>query len=112
MKLESCTAEVQIADEFDLDGRRVLLIDTPGFDDTSKSDTEVLRMIAAFLATTYAHTHPSMESPIFKFDCLLGTRKESSLLGSSTSIASPTYDSQGSLGGTSRCSANSVVTRP
>lgn len=53
MKLESCTAEVQLADEFTLDGRRVLLIDTPGFDDTSKSDTEVLRMIAAFLATTY-----------------------------------------------------------
>lgn len=52
MNLESCTAEVQLADEFTLDGRRVILIDTLGFDDTSKSDTDVLKMIAAFLATT------------------------------------------------------------
>ena len=51
MNLESCTAEVQLSDMFTLDGRRVLLIDTPGFDDTSKSDTDVLKMIAAFLAT-------------------------------------------------------------
>jgi len=52
MNLESCTAEVQLADEFTLDGRSVILIDTPGFDDTSKSDTDILKMIAAFLATT------------------------------------------------------------
>lgn len=52
MDLESCTAEVQLADEFTLDGRNVALIDTPGFDDTTKSDTDVLRMIADFLATT------------------------------------------------------------
>jgi len=52
MDLESCTAEVQLADEFALDGRQVILIDTPGFDDTSKSDTDILKLIAAFLATT------------------------------------------------------------
>ena len=52
MSLESCTAEVQLANEFALDGRKVTLIDTPGFDDTSKSDTDVLKMIAAFLATS------------------------------------------------------------
>ena len=50
--LESRTAEVQLSDEFTLDGRTVTLIDTPGFDDTTKSDTEILEMIAAFLATT------------------------------------------------------------
>jgi len=50
--LESCTDEVQLADEFTLDERRVVLIDTPGFDDTTKSDTDVLKMIADFLATT------------------------------------------------------------
>ena len=50
--LEACTAEVQAADEFIFEGREVTLIDTPGFDDTSKSDTEILRMIALFLATT------------------------------------------------------------
>ena len=52
MELESCTAEVQVTDKFNLDGRAVALIDTPGFDDTSKSDTEILKLIALFLATT------------------------------------------------------------
>ena len=51
MGLESCTAEVQVTNEFTLDGRAVTLIDTPGFDDTSKSDTEILKLIALFLAT-------------------------------------------------------------
>lgn len=52
MNLESCTPEVQLGDGFVLDGRRVVLIDTPGFDDTTKSDTDILRSIAAFLAST------------------------------------------------------------
>ena len=52
MSLESCTAEVQLADKFTLNGRSVTLIDTPGFDDTTKSDTEILKMIAFFLADT------------------------------------------------------------
>lgn len=33
--------------------RTIYLIDTPGFDDTDKSDTEVLREIAAWLADSY-----------------------------------------------------------
>ena len=52
MGLESCTAEVKLADKFILDGRIVSLIDTPGFDDTLKSDVDILKMIAAYLATT------------------------------------------------------------
>lgn len=51
--LESCTAEVQLADEFVIDKRPIVLIDTPGFDDTNKSDTDILKLIAAFLATAY-----------------------------------------------------------
>lgn len=51
--MESCTPEVQLANEFTLDGRRVLLIDTPGFDDSTKSDTDILKTIAAFLVTSY-----------------------------------------------------------
>ena len=51
MGMELCTAEVELADRFTLDGRSVTLIDTPGFDDTSKDDTEILKNIAAFLAT-------------------------------------------------------------
>ena len=47
--LESCTSEIQESGEFILDGRRVVLIDTPGFDDTHQSDTGVFKSIAAFL---------------------------------------------------------------
>ena len=49
--LGSCTSDVKLADKFTLDGRTVILIDTPGFDDTSMSDTDILKVIAAFLAT-------------------------------------------------------------
>jgi predicted GTPase len=52
MDLGSCTAEVQLADKLTLDGRQVVLIDTPGFDDSTKSDTDILKAIAGFLATT------------------------------------------------------------
>jgi len=53
-KLESCTSEVAVSNEFTVDGRQVFLIDTPGFDDTTKSDTEILKRIAAYLEVTYA----------------------------------------------------------
>lgn len=52
MGLESSTTEVQLTDEFTVDGRRVSLVDTPGFDDTSKSDADIMKIIVAFLATT------------------------------------------------------------
>jgi len=39
-------------DPFDLDGRRVTLIDTPGFGEITRSDTDVLKEIAEFLATS------------------------------------------------------------
>jgi len=35
------------------DGRTIYLIDTPGFDDTTRSDTDVLKDIAFFLSTVY-----------------------------------------------------------
>ena len=50
--LESCTAEVTFANLFTLDGHRVMLIDTPEFDDPTKSDMDILKLIAAFLATS------------------------------------------------------------
>ena len=49
--LKSCTDVVQTAGPFNLDSRRVVLIDTPGFDDTQRSDTDVLKIIANFLET-------------------------------------------------------------
>jgi hypothetical protein len=53
--LESCTSEVRTSRPFVVSGRIVTLIDTPGFDDTSRSDTDILTMIAAYLSKTYEH---------------------------------------------------------
>lgn len=61
--LNSCTSEVQLSKPFTLDGRRVALIDTPGFNDTTKGDFEVLRMISAFLERTYVRYHLPLLSP-------------------------------------------------
>ena len=36
-----------------LDGKTITLVDTPGFDDTVKTEAEILRVIADFLAATY-----------------------------------------------------------
>jgi len=51
--LRSCTDMVEVTHPFELDGRRITLIDTPGFDDTTKSDTDILRMITLYLASSY-----------------------------------------------------------
>ncbi|KAI6038796.1 P-loop containing nucleoside triphosphate hydrolase protein [Pisolithus marmoratus] len=51
--LESCTTDVGTSKPFLLDGRFVTLIDTPGFDDTIRNDTDVLTSIAAYLSNTY-----------------------------------------------------------
>jgi predicted GTPase len=48
--LRSCTSEVHFSDPFMVNGRKVVLFDTPGFDDTNRSDTEILTEIAVFLA--------------------------------------------------------------
>jgi predicted GTPase len=47
--LKSCTYDVNVALDFELDGRVVKLIDTPGFDDTNRSDTDILAAIAGHL---------------------------------------------------------------
>ncbi|KAK7902298.1 hypothetical protein LTR67_001943 [Exophiala xenobiotica] len=50
--LQSCTSEVGVY-HFMLHGVRVWLIDTPGFDDTNRSDAEVLKDVAYWLAAAY-----------------------------------------------------------
>ena len=42
---DSCTSTVESAPPFELDSRRVILYDTPGFDDSHMSDTDVLKII-------------------------------------------------------------------
>ncbi|KIM40745.1 hypothetical protein M413DRAFT_167210 [Hebeloma cylindrosporum] len=54
-QLESCTNEVQLSRPFVLDGKTISFIDTPGFDDTNLSDTNILNMIAAYLSCSYEH---------------------------------------------------------
>ncbi|KAK1756461.1 GTPase IMAP family member 4 [Echria macrotheca] len=44
-----CTQEPQVV-TFTLDGRPILLIDTPGFDDDTRTDVEILEDIAKWLA--------------------------------------------------------------
>ena len=50
---DSCTKEVQVTLPFLLGEHRVVLVDTPGFDDDEMSDTDVLAMIATFLEESY-----------------------------------------------------------
>lgn len=51
--LESCTNQVQTSAPFYVGRQQVVLIDTPGFDDTTLTDTDVLKLIAAYLVATY-----------------------------------------------------------
>ncbi|KAJ5746809.1 hypothetical protein N7520_011991 [Penicillium odoratum] len=54
--LLSCTSEIKVFD-FRLDGRKVYLIDTPGFDDsnfTERPDFVILQTISAYLSASYA----------------------------------------------------------
>ncbi|KAL4246895.1 P-loop containing nucleoside triphosphate hydrolase [Abortiporus biennis] len=48
--LEACTKEVMPSNIFTLDDVPVVLLDTPGFDDTVLSDFDVLTKIASYLA--------------------------------------------------------------
>jgi predicted GTPase len=54
-KLESCTSDVtavRCIHPKNAHGGRFVLVDTPGFNDTNKPDTEILALIAEWLKTT------------------------------------------------------------
>ncbi|KAJ5183853.1 P-loop containing nucleoside triphosphate hydrolase protein [Penicillium capsulatum] len=51
--LNACTSVVDVYAYDELPDRTIYLIDTPGFDDTSKSDPEVLSEIAAWMGDSY-----------------------------------------------------------
>ena len=50
-RLASCTTEVRAVRLYNhpVHGDRLVLVDTPGFDDTNKSDLEILQMISIWL---------------------------------------------------------------
>ena len=53
--IESCTAEIisVIIQHPTEENRRIILVDTPGFDDTYVDDVEILKRIADWLAQSY-----------------------------------------------------------
>jgi len=44
---------VGASNPFEVKGRQVILLDTPGFDDTNRPDVEILTEISLFLAGLY-----------------------------------------------------------
>ena len=50
-RLASCTSEIRAARLFNhpVHGDRIVLVDTPGFDDTNISDLEILQMVSKWL---------------------------------------------------------------
>ncbi|KAF5384897.1 hypothetical protein D9615_001483 [Tricholomella constricta] len=55
--LESCTQDVQAVSypHPDASGRNVIFVDTPGFDDTERTDFQVLELIATWMKETQEH---------------------------------------------------------
>ncbi|KIP04290.1 hypothetical protein PHLGIDRAFT_109800 [Phlebiopsis gigantea 11061_1 CR5-6] len=51
--LRSCTSKVETGNTFQFLDKMVTLVDTPGFDDTTVSDTDILKMISVYLSSTY-----------------------------------------------------------
>ena len=49
--LMSCTDKIELSRPFPLDNYLVTLVDTPGFDDTTKSDADVLNIVSDYLAS-------------------------------------------------------------
>ena len=55
--LQSCTDEIQLSNRFRVGAKNsekqrwVVLVDSPGFDDTEKSDSEILKILCDYLAS-------------------------------------------------------------
>ncbi len=49
--LESCTNEISVI-KLSFPGLDLCFVDTPGFDDTNRSDVEILKMISDWLIST------------------------------------------------------------
>ncbi|KAI8154906.1 hypothetical protein K4K49_007108 [Colletotrichum sp. SAR 10_70] len=52
--LYSCTKSIYVAD-YHWNGRRIFLIDTPGFNDTARPEVEILEALASSLTASYAN---------------------------------------------------------
>ena len=91
--LNSCTQKVKAVGCLHPDGkgRKVVLIDTPGFDDTERTDYEVLKAIAEWLKNTGVSSWRSITKLIF----ILDIRGRLPLLESFSFIAFRTVECKG-----------------
>ena len=55
--MESCTSEVQASAQFTVGDKQVVLIDTPGFGDTTMTDSDIWKIIAASFVTRHVHRY-------------------------------------------------------
>jgi len=89
-------------------GSRIVLLDTPGFDDTERTDEEILRLIGEWLQTTYVESNPRV--PYYPNDHIcVDTRKkyycrELCMCNESLIRGCPQHPT-----GISSCSQNSLV---
>ena len=56
--LESCTSEIGMT-KMSFPDYEIVFVDTPGFDNTTISDSEILKMISDWLGKTYVVLEPS-----------------------------------------------------
>ncbi|KAI6006316.1 P-loop containing nucleoside triphosphate hydrolase protein [Pisolithus orientalis] len=63
-KLESCTRDIHELTVNHTDGKRYVFVDTPGFDDTYRSDRDILRTIANWLEKKY-RSHAKLTGVIY-----------------------------------------------
>jgi len=77
--LQSYTSDIRsVRTNHPKDGRPVVFVDTPGFDDTYKSDLEILTMIAEWLVKTYKSK--SNLTTIIYVHCIADSRMKGSAL--------------------------------
>ena len=84
---QSCTAKVEATEAFDVGQHRVILIDTPGFNDTNLTDKQVLQLIVTYLEASYVKF--SFPPKKLRLNLYADTEGASSSLVFSTSTISP-----------------------
>ncbi|KAI5990803.1 P-loop containing nucleoside triphosphate hydrolase protein, partial [Pisolithus marmoratus] len=75
--LTSCTSEIKVT-KCEVEGSRVVLVDTPGSDHTNKSDMDILKLISDWLNAEY-QTRPIL-SAILYFHRITDNRMAGTLL--------------------------------
>jgi hypothetical protein len=107
--LESYTSEIGII-KMSFLGCNIVFVDTPGFDDTKRSDSDTLKMISDWLMTTYVVPEYTVNAADQQTN--LGLRERSCLAVSFISIGYQTIVWLGILSRTYACSRNFAAKMP